>query len=188
MHGNRLVCGNASMTPCCSTCWNTTRFNGYPPVSTRSACHRPLGGRNTDPNPSDCGKLGCKHHLLVYQRGLPLVASISGAQVQDSRMLIPLLDAVPSIAGLAGRPRKRPAKLHADKAYASHAHRTWLRSRGIAPHRVRYGIESRDRLGKWRWLVERTRGWLHRFRQLRIHFELRADIHQTIHSAVLLAF
>lgn len=58
-------------------------------------------------------------------------------------------EAVPSVAGLAGRPRKRPAKLHADKAYASRAHRAWLRSRGIAPRIVRYGIESRDRLGKW---------------------------------------
>ena len=108
----------------------------------------PLGGQHTGPNPSDRSKLGCKHHLLVDQRGLPLVASISGAQVHDSRMLISLLEAVPSVAGLVGRPRKRPAKLHADKAYASRAHRAWLRSRGIAPRIARYGIESRERLGK----------------------------------------
>ncbi|MGX9773072.1 IS5 family transposase [Janthinobacterium aestuarii] len=142
----------------------------------------PPGGQHTGPNPTDRGKLGCKHHLLVDQRGLPLVASISGAQVHDSRMLIPLLEAVPSVAGLAGRPRKRPAKLHADKAYASRAHRAWLRSRGIAPRIARYGIESRERLGKWRWVVERTLGWLHRFRRLRIRYERRADIHQAFLS------
>lgn len=62
-------------------------------------------------------------------------------------MLIPLLEAVPSIAGLAGRPRKRPTKLHVDKAYASRAHRAWLRSRGIAPRIACYGLESRERLG-----------------------------------------
>jgi len=108
----------------------------------------PLGGQHTGPNPIDRGKLGCKHHLLVDQRGLPLVASMSGAQIHDSRMLIPRLEAVPSVAGLVGHLRKRPAKLHADKAYASRAHRTWLRSCGIAPRIARYGIEPRERLGK----------------------------------------
>lgn len=97
-------------------------------------------------------------------------------------MLIPLLEAVPSVSGLAGRPRKRPEKLHADKAYASGAHRAWLRSRGIAPRIARYSIESRERLGKWRWVVERMLGWLHRFRRLRIRDERRADIHQAFLS------
>lgn len=87
----------------------------------------------------------------------------------------PSLEPVPSVAGLVGRPRKLPAKLHADKAYASRAHRAWLRSRGIVPRIARYGIESRERLGKWRWVVERTLGWLHRFRRLRIRYERRAD-------------
>ena len=182
MHGDRQVSGNASMTPCCSICGNTTRFSGNAPVSTRPACHPPLGGQHTGPNPTDRGKLECKHHLLVDQRGLPLVANISGALVHDSRMLIPLLEAVPSVAGLVGRPRKRPVKLHADKAYASRAHRAWLRSRGIVPRIARYGIESRERLGKWRWVVERTLGWLHRFRRLRIRYERRADIHQAFLS------
>ena len=69
-------------------------------------------------------------------------------QVHASRMLIPLLEAVPSLCVLAGPPRKHPGKLHDDKAYASHAHRAWLRTRGIAPRIARYGIESRERLGK----------------------------------------
>lgn len=96
MHGNRPVCGNASMKPCCSTCWNRTRFNGNSPVSTRPACHPPqrIAYR---PSPTDRSKLGCKYNLLVNQRGLPLVASILGAQVHDSRMLIPPLEAVPSV-------------------------------------------------------------------------------------------
>ena len=107
---------------------------------------------------------------------------MSGAQVHDSSMLIPLLEAVPSVAGLVGRPRKRPAKLHADKAYASRTHRAWLRSRGIVPRIARYGIESRERLGKWRWVVERALGCMYRFRRLRIRSERRADIYQAFLS------
>ena len=58
----------------------------------------PLGGSETGPNPTDRGKLGCKHHVIVDQRGLPLVARISGANVHDSRMLQPLIMALPAVA------------------------------------------------------------------------------------------
>jgi transposase len=62
----------------------------------------PAGGEHTGRNPTDRGKLGCKHHLLVDERGLPLVAQISGAQVHDSRFLIPLIESIPAVKGLAG--------------------------------------------------------------------------------------
>ena len=41
-------------------------------ASVDSASVPPLGGQHTGSNPTDCCKLGCKHHLLVDQRGLPL--------------------------------------------------------------------------------------------------------------------
>ncbi|WP_374710483.1 transposase [Massilia pseudoviolaceinigra] len=107
-------------------------------------------------NPTDRGKLGCKHHVLVDQRGLPLVARIPGAQVHDSRMLIPHVEAIPAAKVLSGFARKRPGKLHVDRAYCSRAHRAWLRRRGIAARLARYGVESREGLGRWRWVVERT--------------------------------
>jgi len=118
----------------------------------------------------------------VDERGLTLVAQISGAQVHDSRFLIPLVESILAVKGLAGRARKRPGKLHADRAYASKSHRAWLRSRSIAARIARYGVESRERLGRWRWVVERTLGWLHRFRRLRIRHERRADMHQAFLS------
>ena len=65
----------------------------------------PAGGEHTGRNPTDRGKLGCKHHLLVDQRGLPRVALISGAQVHDSRVLIPLVQSIPAVKGLSGRSR-----------------------------------------------------------------------------------
>lgn len=64
----------------------------------------PAGGEHTGRNPTDRGKLGCKHHLLVDERGLPLVAQIPGAQVHDSRFLIPLVESIPAVKGLAGAP------------------------------------------------------------------------------------
>ncbi len=147
-----------------------------------AAVPAPAGGEDTGRNPTDRGKLGCKHHLLVNERGLPLAAQISGAQVHDSRFLIRLVESIPAVKGLAGRARKRPDKLHADRAYASRAHRAWLRSRGIAARIARYGVESRERLGRWHWVVERTLFWLHRFRRLRIRHERRADMHQAFLS------
>ena len=71
--------------------------------------------------------------------------------------------------------RKCPNKLHADKAYSSRANRRGLRERGITPRIARPGIESSERLGRYRWVVERTLAWLGRFRRLAIRYERRAD-------------
>jgi IS5 family transposase len=93
-------------------------------------------------------------------------------------MLAPTLDAVPPVrTGRQGRPRRRPHKLHADKAYDHRRCREECRTRGIAPRIARRGIESSQRLGKHRWIVERTFAWLNRFRRLTIRYERRADIH-----------
>jgi transposase len=76
------------------------------------------------------------------------------------------------------RPRKRPAKLHADKAYDSSTLRRALRIRGIMPRIARRGIESSERLGRHRWVVERTFAWLLGCRRLGIRYDRRADLLQ----------
>ncbi len=160
---------------------NTAKSNGTEPASTPPAGHH----HPAESIPAETQlilALGCKHHVLVDQRGLPLVAQISGAQVHDSRLLIPVINATSAVTGLPGRARRRPGKLRADRAYGPRAHRAWLRRRGIVPCIARYGIESRERLGRWRWIVERILGWLHRFRRLRICYERRTDIHQAFLS------
>lgn len=146
------------------------------------ACLPPLGGENTGPNPTDRGKKGSKHHLIVDQQGIPLSTAISGANVHDSLLLQPLVKALPSVAGKVGRPKKRPAKLHGDKGYDFRIHHTWLTRQGIQPRIARRGIESGERLGRWRWVVERTFSWLHRFRRLKVRYERRTDIHQAFLS------
>lgn len=42
---------------------------------------------------------------------------------------------------------------------------------------ARRGVESSERLGWHRWVVERTLAWLNRYRRLRIRYERRADMH-----------
>lgn len=90
----------------------------------------PPGGQETGPNPTDRGKLGSKRHIIVDARGIPLVVLVSGANRHDSKMFEPCVDALPAVAGLQGHPRKRPAKLHADKGYDYKRCRAHLRQRG----------------------------------------------------------
>ena len=94
---------------------------------------------------------------------------------------MPLIDAIPPIVGprgRPGRPRFRPAKLHGDKGYDFPACRRALRARGIASRIARRGIESSERLGRHRWVVERTQAWLLGFRRLGVRYERRADLLQ----------
>jgi transposase len=89
-----------------------------------------------------------------------------------------LIDAVPLIRTATGHRRKRPAKLHADKAYDLPRCRRFLHRRHIRVRIARKGIESSQRLGRHRWVVERTLAWLSRYRRLTIRYERRADMHQ----------
>lgn len=111
--------------------------------------------------------------------------TISGANMHDLRMLEEAVDAIPLLRlphRHRGRPRKRPKKLHADTGYDYPRCRRALRSRGITPRIARRGIESSERLGRYRWVVERTLSWLNRFRRLKVRYERRADIHQAFLS------
>ncbi|MBF0860291.1 IS5 family transposase [Gluconobacter sp. LMG 31484] len=135
------------------------------------------GGETTGPNPTDRGRPGTKRHIVTDRQGIPLTVLLSGANVHDSRMLEPLLDALPPIQGKNGRPRRRPGKLHADKGYDYRRCRMACSRRGIRHRIARKGIESSSHLGKHRWVVERTFVWISRFRRLTVRYERRADIH-----------
>ena len=115
---------------------------------------------------------------MVDRRGVPLAVRHTGANVHDSKVLEEVVDAIAPIRKPRGRPRKRPKKLHADKAYDFGRCRKALRKRGITPRIARRRIESSERLGRHRWVVERTLSWLNRFRRLKVRYEKRDDIHQ----------
>src|SRR5919112_1892777 len=140
---------------------------------------RPRGGQKTGPNPTDKGKSGSKRHIVVDRNGIALAVIHSAANVHDSKVLEEAVDAIEPIRKPhRGRPRKRPEKLHADKAYDFPRCREALRKRGITPRIARRGIESSEKLGKYRWVVERTLAWMNRFRRLKVRYERRDDIHQ----------
>jgi len=116
---------------------------------------RQKGGEQTGRNPVHRGKPGSKYHLVV--------------------------DAIPPVIGPRGKPgppRRRPAKLHADKAYDFSDLRRSLHIRGITPRIARRGIDSSERLGRHRWVAERTFAWLLGFRRLGVRYERRSDILQ----------
>ena len=140
------------------------------------------GGQATGANPTDRGKAGTKRHVLTDSNGLPLAFVLTGANVHDSVPLAQLLDAVVPVKGRRGRPRRRPHKLHADKAYDHRRCRRDCRQRGIVPRIARRGVESSERLGRYRWVVERTLAWLARMRRLSICYERRLDIHYAFTS------
>jgi IS5 family transposase len=129
------------------------------------------------PNPTDRGKPGTKHHLVVDRQGIPLVSLQTAANVNEGTVLLDVIDAIPPIKQPDGSTKQRPDKLHADKAYASHDRRTALDERGIAPRIARKGIESKTKLGRHRWIVERAFAWLHGNRRLLVRYERRDDLH-----------
>ena len=116
---------------------------------------------------------------MIDATGVPLAVGLSAANTHDSQLLEELVDAVPPVIGprgRPGRPRRRPAKLHADKGYDYPGCRRALRRRGITARIARRGVESSTRLGRHRWKAERSLAWLLANRRLTVRYERRADI------------
>ena len=111
--------------------------------------------------------------------GTPLAIEHTGANVHDSNMAIPLVDAIEPIHRPRGRPRKRPDAVYADRAYdAEEKIREPLRDRGIKPMIAKRNTEHSSGLGKIRWVVEAAFSWLFKQRRLRVRYEKRDDIHR----------
>jgi transposase len=136
---------------------------------------REKGGDIIGPNPTDKGRAGCKRHLVVDAKGIPLATLLTPANVNDCQLFDALLDAIPPLKGPGrGHPRQRPDKLHADKGYDFRKCRDACYDRGITPRIARRGIDSSDRLGRYRWVVERDYAWINAMRRLRTRYDRRA--------------
>ncbi len=97
---------------------------------------------------------------------------ISAANRHDSLFVEPILDGLPAITrGGRGHPRRRPARLHGDKGYDNPRVRRYLRRRGIAARIARIGRDSSARLGRHRWVVELTLGWLLSYKRLALRYD-----------------
>lgn len=108
---------------------------------------------------------------------MPLVATLTAANVHDLQQLIPLVVNIPPVRGKRGRPRRRPLKIIADKAYDCQAARALLKWLGIESYIPKRRTQPHG-LGRLRWPIERTLSWLHQFRRLRIRYERRPDLHE----------
>ena len=109
---------------------------------------------------------------------MPLAIALTGAHVHDSKVFEVLVDSIAPVKGKRGGPRRRPDKLHADRGYDYARCRRFLRKRGIKASIARRGVESSEKLGRHRWVVERTLAWLSRRRRPCVRYERRADIHE----------
>jgi transposase len=107
-----------------------------------------------------------------------LACQVSAANRHDVTALLPLVAALKPIAGRRGHPRRYPDRLQADQAYDSREHMLILWWLGMEPVIARRGRPHGSGLGKTRWVIERTLGWIRQYRRLRIRYEKRRDIHQ----------
>jgi transposase len=118
------------------------------------------GGDQTGPNPTDRAKRGSKRHLICDGRGVPLAVRLTGANRNDSQEAMALVEAIPSLNGKRGRPRRLPDGVLGDRGYDAAAIRRGLRARHIEPLVAMRRTKHGSGLGRWRWGVERTFAWL----------------------------
>lgn len=112
------------------------------------------------------------------RQGIPLASLQTAANVNEGTVLLDVIDAIPPIKQPTGPPRRRPDKLHGDKAYESRERQAALERRQITPRIARKGIESKTKLGRHRWVIERAFAWLHRNRRLLVRYERLDDLHE----------
>jgi transposase len=129
------------------------------------------GGAQTGPSPVDRSKLGSKIELITDAHGVPVVLGVCAANHNDNLDTIKLIDRVPPIAGVRGRPRRRPERLQGDRGFDDEDDRQQLRKRGIIPLLAKRRTEHGSGLGKFRWFIERTNSWLRGCRRIRVRYD-----------------
>ncbi|WP_446218628.1 IS5 family transposase [Micromonospora sp. IBHARD004] len=95
----------------------------------------PPGGVTVEPADHALGRsrggLTTKLHLACEQGQKPLSIVLTAGQRGDSPQFVAVLDGIRVPRLGSGRPRTRPDRVLADKAYTSRANRRYLRRRGI---------------------------------------------------------
>ncbi len=119
----------------------------------------------------DRGKPGSKMHVLSDANGLPLLVGVSAGNTHDSEGLKPMVEGHQTRHDPYRGRYFKPQRLHADKAYDRADLRRWLRGKRIGVRIARKGIESSERLGRRRWVIERTMSWLSGYRRLSPRYE-----------------
>jgi transposase len=121
---------------------------------------------------------GTKWMVLVDGQGLPLGIRLESASPGEATLAEATLAEV-RVPRPKRRPRQKPERVIADRAYDSDPLRERLKKRGIeliAPYRKnnkarRYEDGRKLRRYLRRWIVERTSAWLGQFRRLLVRHE-----------------
>jgi transposase len=121
---------------------------------------------------------GTKWMVLVDGQGLPLGVRLESASPGEATLAEATLAEV-RVPRAKGRPRQKPNRVIADRAYDSDPLRERLKTRGIeliVPYRSnsrhrRYEDGRKLRRYKRRWIIERTNAWLGQFRRLLVRHE-----------------
>ncbi|WP_442815122.1 IS5 family transposase [Streptomyces sp. NBC_01775] len=135
-----------------------------------SAHVRAKGGELAGPSPVDRGKPGSRMHILSDANGLPVRVGLSAANTHDSLGLKPILSHF-HMGHESHVAESKPQRLHADKAYDVPHLRRWLWGKHIGVRIARKGIDSSERLGRRRRVIERTMSWLTGYRRLNHRYE-----------------
>ena len=112
---------------------------------------------------------------------MPLAARLTGANRHDVTQLLPLVEAIPRIAGKVGAPLRKPERVMGDRAYHSDPHRRKLSARAIATAIARRNTAHGSGLGVYRWFVEQSLALMHQFKRLRV----RDDRDDAVHEAFM---
>jgi transposase len=121
---------------------------------------------------------GTKWMVLVDGSGLPLGVRLESASPAEVTLAEATLAEV-KVPRPKGRPRTKPKRVIADRAYDSDPLRERLKKRGIdliVPYRENNKKRKHEdgrklRRYKRRWIVERTNAWLGQFRRLTVRHE-----------------
>ncbi len=105
---------------------------------TDSAAQRgPPGGRTAEPADHGLGRsrggFSAKVHLACEQGQKPLAIVVTAGQRGDAPQFTAVMDAISVSRPGPGRPRTRPERVLADKAYSSRSIRAWVRPHGNGP-------------------------------------------------------
>jgi transposase len=116
--------------------------------------------------------------VVVDGQGIPLGGTITSASPAEVRLAEETLETIRVPRQGRGRPKSRPKRLIADKAYDSDKLRASLKERGIrllVPYRRnRKRQKQSPEVGEryqHRWKIERTFAWLGNFRRLLVRYE-----------------
>jgi len=123
--------------------------------------------------------------VVVDGQGVPLGSQLVSASPAEVTLAESTLQKI-SVPQPRGRPRTRPLRVIADRAYDSDPLRWRLLQRGLVllvPHRHRRRKPSLNdgrelRRYRKRWKIERTFAWLGNFRRLVVRYDRHLQIYQ----------